>query len=134
MIRVGTGKRSTYFNPKASKKLNESKAAAPHGLLPHKHNKTQQHIVQSKVISRLAPSSLLHLSFRSSSVRCETGMWCSLALTPLALLSSLSSWPCPACHSYELEGCVTSLCCVWTLRLLPVSSVMFVVLCGFLID
>ncbi len=76
----GGGNRRTFkkFNNKST---TQSKAAAPHGRLPH----TTQIKNPGLVLSPLPLSSLLLLSFRSSSVGLETGEWrrCrSLSLTP----------------------------------------------------
>ncbi len=76
------------------------------------------------VLSRLPLSSLLLLSFRSSSVGLETGEWCrcrSLSLTPPASLRSHGSRPRPTRHNWLLisSNVVTFLCifCCWLIFL-----------------
>ncbi len=102
---AGTGEHSNTFNNTINKY--KSKAAAPHGRLPHTKHKLKSQ-AWSSLVFHCCHSSFY--SFRSSSVGLETGEWrrCrSLSFTPPASLRSHGSRPRPTRHKHVASDAMT---------------------------
>ncbi len=98
---AGTGEHLNTFNNTINQY--KSKAAAPHGRLPHTKHKLKSQ-AWSSLVFHCCHSSFY--SFRSSSVGLETGEWrrCrSLSFTPPASLRSHGSRPRPTRHNVVLN-------------------------------